>query len=126
MHTLLLPVELQAVNQPASTNTRYFTDPACTIPTAPLLCPVKPYNRASPPALCAMANNDLIDQIAERVEHLLLRHDELRRTNALLTQQVQSLTQERDQLKSRLSAARSRVDALIDRLPAASSSETGS
>ena len=73
---------------------------------------------------CAMANNDLIDPIADRVEHLLLRHEELQRTNALLSQQVQSLTQERDQLKSRLSAARTRIDGLIDRLPAASSSES--
>lgn len=70
-----------------------------------------------PAAPCAMANNDLIDQIAERVEHLLLRHEELQRTNALLSQQVQSLSHERDQLKSRLSAARARVDALIERLP---------
>ena len=66
-----------------------------------------------------MASSDLIDQIAERVEHLLLRHEELQRTNALLAQQVQSLSHERDQLKSRLSAARARVDALIERLPAA-------
>ena len=65
----------------------------------------------------AMASSDLIDQIAERVEHLLLRHEELQRTNALLAQQVQSLSHERDQLKSRLSAARARVDALIERLP---------
>jgi len=69
-----------------------------------------------------MANNDLIDQIAERVEHLLLRHEELQRTNALLSQQVQTLTHERDQLKTRLSAARSRVEALIDRLPTTTSS----
>ena len=75
-----------------------------------------------PAALCAMANNELIDQIAERVEHLLLRHEELQRTNALLAQQVQSLTHERDLLQSRLSTARSRVDALIDRLPTADSS----
>jgi cell division protein ZapB len=67
----------------------------------------------------AMASSDLIDQIAERVEHLLLRHEELQRTNALLAQQVQSLNHERDQLKSRLSAARARVDALIERLPTA-------
>ena len=73
-----------------------------------------------------MANNDLIDQIAERVEHLLLRHEELPRTNALLSQQVQSLTQERDQLKSRLSAARARIDALIDRLPAGAASTESS
>ena len=66
-----------------------------------------------------MANNDLIDQIAERVEHLLLRHEELQRTNALLMEQVQALSQERDQLKSRLNTARARVDALIERLPTA-------
>ncbi len=61
-----------------------------------------------------------IDQIAERVERLLVRHDELQRTNALLTQQVAALTQERDSLKSRLAAARARIDALIERLPASS------
>ncbi|PIT75101.1 DUF904 domain-containing protein [Limnohabitans sp. G3-2] len=65
-----------------------------------------------------MAHFDTIDQIAERVDHLLLRHEELQRTNALLTQQLQVLTLERDQLKSRLAAARARVDALIERLPA--------
>jgi uncharacterized protein (TIGR02449 family) len=64
-----------------------------------------------------MANPTLIDQIAERVERLLVRYGELRRTNALLTEQVESLTRERDSLKSRLSAARARVDALLERLP---------
>ncbi len=68
-------------------------------------------------SLFAMAHSDTIDQIAERVDHLLLRHEELQRTNALLTQQVQALSLERDQLKSRLAAARARVDALIERLP---------
>jgi cell division protein ZapB len=58
------------------------------------------------------------EQVAERVERLLLRHEELQRTNALLSEQVQALTQERDSLKSRLSAARARVDALLERLPA--------
>lgn len=58
-----------------------------------------------------------MEQLAERVERLLLRHEELQRTNALLIAQVESLTQERDSLKSRLSAARARVDALLDRLP---------
>ena len=69
-----------------------------------------------------MANSDTIDQIAERVDHLLLRHEELQKTNTLLSQQVQSLSLERDQLKSRLAAARARVDALIDRLPRAATS----
>ena len=65
----------------------------------------------------AMSQTPLIDQIAQRVEHLLLRHEELQRTNALLAAQVQELTHERDLLKSRLGAARHRIDALIDRLP---------
>ncbi|KQR45906.1 hypothetical protein [Acidovorax sp. Leaf160] len=65
-----------------------------------------------------MANTSSIDEIAERVERLLTRHAELQRTNTLLAQQVMDLTQERDSLKSRLNAARARVDALLDRLPA--------
>ena len=64
-----------------------------------------------------MANHNHIDQIAERVERLLVRYAELQRTNVLLTNQVEALTQERDTLKSRLNAARARVDALLDRLP---------
>ncbi|MFG0643515.1 DUF904 domain-containing protein [Delftia sp. WSY_22] len=58
-----------------------------------------------------------LDHIAERVERLLVRHEELQRTNALLAEQVAALTQERDSLRSRLNAARARVDALIERLP---------
>ena len=65
----------------------------------------------------AMDQASPIAQIVERVERLLVRHEELRRTNALLAEQVQTLTQERDSLKSRLAAARARVDSLLDRLP---------
>jgi cell division protein ZapB len=61
------------------------------------------------------------DVLIERVERLLLRFDELSRTNALLNAEVESLRSERDSLKSRLSAARARIDALIERLPEASS-----
>ena len=64
-----------------------------------------------------MSNQTQIDQITERVERLLLRYEELQRTNALLNEQLGVLTQERDSLKSRLSAARARVDALLERLP---------
>ena len=64
-----------------------------------------------------MSNPIQIDQIAERVERLLVRHAELQRTNALLTSQVDLLTHERDSLKSRLSTARARVDAMLERLP---------
>ena len=59
-----------------------------------------------------------LQDLADRVERLLLRQEELARTNALLSQQVQSLGAERDSLKSRLAAARSRIDTLLDRLPA--------
>ncbi|WP_225784832.1 DUF904 domain-containing protein [Xenophilus sp. Marseille-Q4582] len=59
-----------------------------------------------------------IDQIAERVERLLVRFDETQRTNALLQAQVDALTRERDMLKSRLAAARTRIDAMLERLPA--------
>ena len=65
----------------------------------------------------SMATPHPLDLIAERVERLLLRHAELERTNALLAEQVAALAQERDSLKSRLGAARSRVDALLERLP---------
>ncbi|MDO9405912.1 MAG: DUF904 domain-containing protein [Polaromonas sp.] len=64
-----------------------------------------------------MANQTQIDQITERVERLLLRYEELQRTNVLLGEQVELLTHERDSLRSRLSAARARVDALLERLP---------
>jgi cell division protein ZapB len=58
-----------------------------------------------------------IDAVIERTERLLLRHEELTRTNALMQDQLNALTHERDTLKSRLAAARSRIDALIERLP---------
>ncbi len=63
-----------------------------------------------------MADNKHLDQITERVERLLLRHEELQRTNALLVEQVHTLQAERDSLKSRLMAARARIDALLERL----------
>ena len=63
-----------------------------------------------------------ITDLLDRVERLLLRHDELKRTNALLQEQVQSLGLERDSLRSRLGAARLRIDALLERLPVESES----
>ena len=59
-----------------------------------------------------------LEDLAERVERLLLRHEELKRTNALLEQQVAALAAERDSLRSRLSAARARIEVLLERLPA--------
>jgi chromosome segregation ATPase len=59
-----------------------------------------------------------IEELAERVERLLLRHEEIKRTNGLLERQLAAVTQERDSLRSRLNAARARIDALLERLPA--------
>jgi uncharacterized protein (TIGR02449 family) len=58
-----------------------------------------------------------LQELAERVERLLLRHEEIKRTNALLEQQLAAVSQERDSLRSRLNAARGRIDALLERLP---------
>lgn len=62
--------------------------------------------------------SDLHD-LAERIERLVLRHEELKRTSALLEQQLAAVTGERDSLRSRLAAARARIDALLARLPGA-------
>jgi chromosome segregation ATPase len=59
-----------------------------------------------------------LEELAERVDRLVLLHVELRRTNQLLEQQLTSLSSERDSLRSRLAAARARIDALLARLPA--------
>jgi uncharacterized protein (TIGR02449 family) len=59
-----------------------------------------------------------LEDLADRVERLLERHDQLQHTNALLEQQLTSVAAERDNLRSRLAAARARIDALIERLPA--------
>ena len=67
-----------------------------------------------------------LDQIAERVERLLVRHEEIQRTNALLQEQVDALTRERDALKSRLAAARTRIDAVLERLPVEPSQDPAS
>jgi cell division protein ZapB len=58
-----------------------------------------------------------ITHLMERVERLLVRHGETQRTNALLAEQLAAMTQERDSLRSRLAAARQRIDTLIQRLP---------
>ena len=97
---LLLPVELRHVNHTASTNSRILA-------TSP----------RSPPKMFHMSENSPLDPVLERVERLIVRYEELKRTNDLLTTQVEVLTQERDSLKSRLQAARSRIDGLLDRLP---------
>jgi uncharacterized protein involved in exopolysaccharide biosynthesis len=59
-----------------------------------------------------------IEDLAERVDRLVLRHTELKRTGTLIEQQLIAVSAERDSLRSRLAAARARVDALLARLPA--------
>ena len=66
-----------------------------------------------------------LHDLAERVDRLVLRHQELKRTSQLIEQQLQSVSAERDSLKSRLAAARARIDALLARLPADGSSSSG-
>ena len=64
-----------------------------------------------------MAHLSPIDQIAERVERLLVRHTALEQANIALAEQVSLLTQERDSFRLRLHAARARVDTLLELLP---------
>lgn len=59
-----------------------------------------------------------IEVLAERVDRLVLRHAELKRTGTLIEQQLIAVSAERDSLRSRLAAARARIDALLSRLPA--------
>lgn len=66
-----------------------------------------------------------IDDLAERIERLVLRHEELQRTNGLLEQQLTALAAERDSLRSRLAAARARIDVLLERLPERGSNGDG-
>ena len=117
MNALLLPVELQRVNHTASTNSADSTRQNAARPTIQTVMSnpisIEPSNAlpdACPP-------DPVIERVIERVERLLVRYEELQRTNALLSEQVNALTDERDSLRSRLSAARARVDALLERLP---------
>jgi uncharacterized protein (TIGR02449 family) len=66
-----------------------------------------------------------LDDLAERVDRLVVRHAELKRTSALIEQQLAAVTAERDSLRSRLAAARSRIDALLSRLPAETAADRG-
>jgi cell division protein ZapB len=66
-----------------------------------------------------------LQDLTDRIDRLLLRHEELERTNSLLKQQLDNVSNERDSLKSRLSAARARIDALLERLPAGNGAPGG-
>ena len=75
------------------------------------------YNDPIPAARRCPTMSHLQD-LADRVERLVLRHEELKRASALLEQQLGAVVSERDSLKSRLAAARARIDTLLTRLPA--------
>jgi uncharacterized protein (TIGR02449 family) len=66
-----------------------------------------------------------LQDLADRVERLVLRHEELKRTSVLMEQQLATLTAERDSLKSRLAAARTRIDTLLSRLPTETTAAEG-
>jgi cell division protein ZapB len=42
-----------------------------------------------------------LPDLADRIERLLLRHEEQKRTNTLLEQQLRAVSDERDNLRSR-------------------------
>ena len=67
-----------------------------------------------------------LEDLAERVERLIVRHAELRRSTALVEQQLSAVTAQRDNLRLRLATARSRVDALLQRLPADGTTDSDS
>ena len=67
-----------------------------------------------------------LEDLAERVERLIVRHAELRRSTALVEQQLSTVSAERDNLRLRLATARSRVDALLQRLPADDTTDSDS
>lgn len=103
LNDLCFPFNCADVKTGTGTNTR-----DCKQPRMP------PYNEPFATHQGAMSKTQ---ELADRVERLLLRHEELKRTNELLEQQLAALTHERDNLRSRLNAARSRIDALLERLP---------
>jgi methylphosphotriester-DNA--protein-cysteine methyltransferase len=57
------------------------------------------------------------DGLTQRIEQLLLRHEESRRTVHILNQQMTDLTLERDAMASRLKLASQRLDSLLLRIP---------
>jgi cell division protein ZapB len=67
-----------------------------------------------------------LEDLVERVDRLVLRHQELKRASTLIEQQLAAVSAERDSLRSRLAAARARIDALLERFPAEEATTTAS
>jgi membrane-bound lytic murein transglycosylase B len=104
------PVPSQA---PAEAPTEPPSPPASAPEPAPTIESPSPPTEATEGPLPMSQLQDL----SERIERLVLRHEELKRTNALLQRQLNTVANERDHLKSRLAAARTRIESLIERLP---------
>ena len=100
---LLIPVELQPLNAAVSTNKWH----------------------CKAPRIGVMATHEQLEQLTQRVERLLLRHEELQRANGLLQDELDACHRDRDLLKMRLSAAKQRMDALIAGLPQPSVEQSG-
>ena len=66
----------------------------------------------------------MTDALTDRIERLLTLVEESRRTNQLLSQQVQVLRAERDNLQQRLQSASQRIDAILQRIPPTSTTAT--
>ena len=69
--------------------------------------------QSSPPPTRVLTR---LPELSDRVQSLLQGYADVQATCLALEQQIADLTAERDSLRSRLSAARARVDALLDRL----------
>ncbi len=70
-----------------------------------------------------MATNEQLEQLTQRVERLLLRHEEVQRANALLQDELDACNRDRDMLKMRHSAAKHRMDVVIVGYPLPSPEE---
>ena len=105
--TFRFPFNREGMNAFTSTNESHSMQ--VVGPGATPTIPATPQLRRSPMSQ--------IEELADRVERLLLRHEEVQRTNALLREQLAAVAHERDNLRSRLNAARSRIDVLLERLP---------
>ncbi len=117
------PAPEPAAEQPAQRPAERPAEPIAEPPSAPASAPepAPTIELPSPPTEATEGPPPMsqLNDLSERIERLVLRHEELKRTNALLQRQLNTVTNERDNLKSRLAAARTRIDSLIERLPEA-------
>ncbi len=111
------------VEPPAEPVAEPAPEPVAEPPSAPASAPepAPTIESPSPPTEATEGPPPMsqLHDLSERIERLVLRHEELKRTNALLQRQLNTVSNERDSLKSRLATARTRIDSLIERLPEA-------